>query len=120
MDEFTTADRVIASIAVGGLIIQFMIMVLSRRGHLAKMRADDADAYESLSATVASLSVQVKDLRRELDIEHRARELAERKVEGLRRKIEELEARYHRDVTRLEFENEALKEALEIWGEEEG
>ena len=119
MDEFSVADQIIAFVAIAGIFLNTTIMLLSRRGQVAKARADDADAYESLSATVGSLSKQVADLRRELDIERRARELAEEKVAVLQTKIEELEARYHRDVTRLESENSALIETIDHMVSEE-
>jgi outer membrane protein TolC len=117
--EVTTVDWIIAIVAIGGILLNMTIAVLSRRGQLAKANADNAGAYESLSETVTNLARQVRELRVELDVERRAREIAEQKVAALQRKIEELEFKYRRDVTRLKLENSALKEAFEVQDNEE-
>ena len=107
--QLLTAAGVV--IALAWNIAQFY---LSRRGRDARSRADDADAYESLVNTVTKLSTEIKDLRRELDVERRARELADKRVAELETEIAMIKIQYKRDVTRLEFENSALRDALGI------
>ena len=116
MDEITQFDWLLAFVAVGGIILNITIVALSRRGQVAKTKADNADAYESLSATVNNLSAQVKALRLDLEIERKARLLAEAMLAALQTKFTALEAKYNALEDRYTaslFENEALKEALE-------
>jgi chromosome segregation ATPase len=107
--NITTADIVLAFVAVGGLASSIVQFILTARDRKATASAQDADAIESLTASVSRLYSRIDELQSELDKERIARRMAENKLQDLTRRIVVLE----NENTSLRLENEALKGALE-------
>ena len=110
MEQPTTADIIIAFVAVGGLISTFIQFGLSARGRRSDSNSKDADAIESLTTSINQLYSRIDALQAQLDRERIARRVAEERLADLTRRFVLLE----HENKRLAFENTALLEALRI------
>ena len=128
MDEVTTAD-IIAFVGLVGLGIANVVqLVMTSRSRGSQANVNDADAIESLIGSVRGLNVDVSTLQAGLNAERKivrelqlniesaqwARDIALKRVTELEMKLVALEVRYHKDLTRLEKENETLRAALNL------
>ena len=110
MDQSTTADIVIAFVAVGGLLSSFILFGLSAKSRKAADGANDAGAIADLTESVSKLYTRIDELQAQLDRERIARRVAEERLADLTRRFVLLE----HENKRLAFENTALLEALRI------
>ena len=103
MNDISHFEVIIAVVAIGGLMSTAVQFILTSRGRKARTSANGADAMESLTETVNNLSDGIRKIRAQLDIERKARLLAEAQLSILQQQFDIMAV----DYRRMMIENEA-------------